>query len=237
MRHVHTITLALLFLIACVHCTDPNTTGTEAVILLHGLGRTNRSLNTMEKALKESGYLVVNLTYPSLTEPIETLAVHLDKGFKQCCLSKDMKIHFVTHSMGGILPRYYLSDHHIENLGRVVMLSPPNKGSELADFVDKISRYTPPALKQLGTGKESIPLKLGPVDFELGIITGDRSFNPVASRIIPGDDDGTVSVEGAKVPGMSDFLVVDHTHTFIMNSPDVIDQTRAFLKNGRFKRE
>ncbi|MBU3916540.1 alpha/beta hydrolase, partial [bacterium] len=123
--------------------------------------------------------------------------------------------------------------------GRVVMLSPPNQGSEVIDKLGSAPGFfwfNGPAGQQLGTGMDSIPLKLGKVDFKLGVITGNKSINLILSLLIPGDDDGKVSIENAKVAGMSDFLVLPHSHPFIMNSDDVIHQTKYFLKYGSFKR-
>ena len=146
-------------------------------------------------------------------------------------------MHFVTHSFGGILLRYYLREKSLPNLGRVVMLSPPNGGSELADLLAKIPlvrRAAGPNRRRLGTDPGSLPAILGPVDFDLGVITGDRSLNPLFSLLIPGPDDGFVGVERAKVRGMTDFLVVPRTHTFIVRSRQVIEQTLKFLRDGSF---
>ena len=94
-----------------------------------------------------------------------------------------------------------------------------------------------PAAEQLGTDPNSLPLTLDPPDYEVGIITGDRSINPFLSLMIPGKDDGKVSVESAKLRGMKDFLVVHNTHPFIMNDEDVIKQISFFIENGVFNRD
>jgi len=141
--------------------------------------------------------------------------------------------------LGGIVLRYYLKENQLHNLGRVVMLSPPNQGSELVDNLrDNIlfKIVTGPSGQQLGTASSSVPITLGPVDFELGIIVGNRSLNLILSHLIPGEDDGRVSVERSKVEGMADFLIVPQAHPFIMNSPEVIEQTVYFLEHGRFLR-
>lgn len=210
----------------------------DYVILLHGLARSNRSMRKLGKYLSDHGYRVINVDYPSTKYPIEYLAENiLGEVVASCDPSPGTKIDFVTHSMGGIIVRYFLKRHKIPNLGRVVMLSPPNQGSELVDHLkDSIvfKKRNGPAGQQLGTDADSLPLKLGPVDFELGVITGDRSFNPVSSMILPGPDDGIVSVARAKVKGMSDFLVMPNTHTFIMKSKRVIRQVLHFLEHGEF---
>ena len=151
-------------------------------------------------------------------------------------------MHFVTHSMGGILLRYYLSRHSIPELGRVVMLSPPNQGSAAADALLENPVYVwfnGPAGLQLGTGPDGIAASLGPVGFPLGIITGNRAafFDSWLSDMIPGEDDGKVSVARAKVEGMTDFLVLPYSHSFIMEEEEVIAQTLHFLRHGMFQRD
>ncbi len=214
--------------------------GRGCVILLHGLGRTSRSLNTMAAALSKAGYVAVNLDYPSREKPVEELALEtVPKGLQQCIRADAGTVHFVTHSLGGILIRYYLSRRQVENLGRVVMLSPPNRGSEAADNLKDMAIYAwynGPAGQQLVTGPGGLPEQLGPVNFPLGIITGNRHvfFDAWLADIIPGEDDGKVSVERAKVEGMDDFLVLPYTHPFIMDADEVIAQTLGFLRHGRF---
>lgn len=212
----------------------------ECVILLHGLARTSRSMTKMEKALAREGYKVVNVDYPSRKFEIEKLTNDIiPEALLKCQASVPKKIHFVTHSMGGILVRNYLSANKIENLGRVVMLSPPNQGSEVVDKLGNLSAFiwlNGPAGQQLGTSKDSIPFKLGKVEFDLGVITGNKSINLILSLLIPGDDDGKVAIENAKVKGMSDFLVLPHSHPFIMKSDNVIHQTKYFLQYGRFEK-
>lgn len=210
----------------------------DYVILLHGLARSYRSMRKLGKYLTDRGYRVINVDYPSTRYSIEYLAENvLSEVVTSCDSGPETKINFVTHSMGGIIVRYFLKHYGIPNLGRVVMLSPPNQGSELVDHLKDsgvFKKRNGPAGQQLGTDADSLPLKLGPVDFELGVIAGDRSFNPVSSMIIPGPDDGVVSVARAKVKGMSDFIVMPNTHTFIMKSKRVIRQVLCFLEHGEF---
>jgi len=209
--------------------------GKGCVILLHGLARSASSFDKMAASLSQVGYRVINVDYPSRKQPVETLvARYVSKAVVEC---KGETTHFVTHSMGGILVRYYLANNSLENSGKVVMLSPPNKGSEVVDKLGDVPgfyAFNGPAGQQLGTADDSLPNQLGPVDYPVGIITGNRSINLILSMLIPGDDDGKVSIERAKLEGMADFLVVPHTHPMIMNSDEVIRQTRYFLINGRF---
>jgi len=192
----------------------------------------------LARRLRKAGYTVVARTYPSTRASIEDHVAWLEGQLRES-FQNAPKLHFVTHSLGGIVVRYFLSEKSIPNLGRVVMLSPPNAGSELVDAFRRRRIFqfaTGPSAQQLGTEPDSIPNRLGPVHFELGIITGKASFNPVASLLIPGVSDGIVSVERSKVEGMKDFVVVNRTHTFIMNAPEVAEQVIAFLRAGVFRK-
>ncbi len=220
---------------------NPDQGPREYVVLLHGLGRTHRSLEKLAARLSSQGYSVVNVEYPTLKQSIEYLADEaLHPEIERIRRSSPDKIHFVTHSMGGIVVRYYLQHHPLENLGRVVMLSPPNQGSELVDHMKSIpliEKLLSPAARELGTDRESLPVKLGRPAFELGVIAGKKSHNPLNSLIIDGPDDGTVSVKSARIAGMDDFLLLPYSHRSILKSEKVIDQVLHFLKHGVFKRE
>ena len=205
------------------------------VVLLHGLGRSERSMARLAAVLEAEGYRAVNLGYPSRAQTIRSLADTLAQELAACCADADT-IHFVTHSLGGILVRLWEHEYEPENLGRVVMLSPPNQGSDVAERLpDRLLELVlGPASVQLGTDSTSVPIQLPPVDFELGIIAGDASLNPLFSFWLPGEDDGLVAVESAWVEGADDFLVVPYTHTFIMYRERVIEEVLSFLRHGRF---
>ena len=211
----------------------------ESVILLHGLARSDRSMQKMEKVLIERGYCVQNVSYASTQDNIETLAVTaIEPALDKC--PQEQQIHFVTHSMGGILVRQYLEHHEIENLGRVVMLGPPNKGSEVVDKLGDFPGFhfiNGDAGLELGTGESSVPNQLGQANFDLGIIAGTSSINLILSSMIPGVDDGKVSVENTKLEGMNDHLEMSVTHPFMMRNSKVIDQVIYYLQTGNFKRE
>ena len=211
----------------------------ECVILLHGLARTSMSMNVMQEALEEVGYITANIDYPSREYEIAKLAeIAVTEGLSKCrAVDGVTTIHFVTHSLGGILVRQYLSKQPISELGRVVMLGPPNQGSKAADELDSLPGFdwiNGPAGQQLGKGENSVPLALGPANFELGIIAGDRTIDPITSAVLDDPDDGKVSVEDTKLDGMDDFIVVHHSHAFMMRMRTVVDLTRRFLKTGRF---
>ena len=231
-----------LFCLESGFCEGAGDRGVEknaCVILLHGLGRTKHSMGKIEKRLKALGYMTVNHGYPSTEQDIEALArTYVSEAVNCCERQSAKKIHFVTHSLGGILVRQYLQENSVPEGGRVVMLSPPNKGSEIADELKDAFFYkwiTGPAGQQLGTDEKSVPNRLKPIGVEVGVIAGNRSFDPWFSPSIPGDDDGKVSVDRARLEEMNDFLVVESSHAFIMQNPEVIDQIVFFLQEGKFR--
>jgi len=195
-------------------------------------------MSVLEYRLEAEGYRIVSFGYPSRSEPIERLVELLAEEVDRCCAATAETVHFVTHSMGGILVRSYLARLPEPHRGRVVMLSPPAGGSELIDtFEDSplLRLLLGPAAEELGTDSTDVAGRFGPVRFSLGVITGDLSFNPVTSWIIPGPDDGKVAVDNARVEGAADFLVLPATHTFIMNRTDVAEATIRFLREGSFE--
>ncbi len=211
----------------------------ECVVLLHGLARSHYSMTKLDKALAKQGYSTINMSYPSTKQPIEELAEDIiPKALARC--PNSAKVHFVTHSLGGILVRHYLSNHTIENLGRVVMLGPPNKGSNIVNTLHQLPVYkfiNGPAGMQIGADENSIPNTLGSVDFELGVIAGTHTVNPFLSLMLENPNDGKVSVESSKVEGMSDHIALPVTHTFMMNNKTVLSQVIYFLKQGTFNKE
>jgi triacylglycerol lipase len=211
----------------------------DCVVLLHGLGRTSLSMKGVEWYLKRRGYLVINARYPTSRISVEQISQrYLEPLLASHIPRSAAKINFVTHSQGGILLRHYLSEHDLPNLGRVVMLAPPNHGSEIIDRL-KTTRLTRPFLGpsylELGTDAEALPNRLGPVNFDCGIIAGDRSLNPLLSGMLTGPNDGKVTVASAQIEGMRDFLVLPFSHTWLMWRKTTLRQIQCFLETGRFE--
>jgi len=207
------------------------------VILLHGLARSSRSMRGMERRLQRAGFQTLNLDYPSRRLDLVALADRYLHPAVTRLRKRGQTLHFVTHSMGGILLRCYLRGRDLPELGRVVMLSPPNHGSEIVDRFRSwrlFSAFFGPAGCSLGTETEDLPGRLGAARFDLGIITGRCSMDPLISHLVPKPNDGRVSVASARLEGMADFLVVSCGHSLIMNHPRVREQVLHYLRCGCF---
>lgn len=203
------------------------------VVLLHGLMRTSGSMRRMATALRNDGSDVLNLSYPSMTTSLTHLGEWLERALEKNAAQAPLS--FVTHSLGGLVMRAYLSrERHLEALC-AVMIAPPNRGSVEADRTSGLwlhSRVLGPVVKDLRT--DATPLPAPPCPF--GVIAGGTGTAVGYSKRIPGDNDARVRVEETKLEGMTDFLLVHRRHTFIMQAPEVIAATRAFLQTGSFTR-
>ncbi len=213
----------------------------EFVVLLHGILRSKTDMLPLTKYLEKRGYGVINILYPSRENTLEELVEFVHGKIEDCKdFTDEHTLHFVTHSMGGLITRYYIHECRPKNLGKVVMLGPPNTGSEFADFLNDHKLFGPafksifgPASQQLVTDYDHID---GDIDYPLGVIAGNVSINPLAPWVLEGEHDGIVPVERTKIEGMSDHIVMPATHSFMMFNPDVMAQAHHFLEHGEFKK-
>ena len=216
----------------------PSDTTRDGVVLLHGISRTARSFRRMQTAIKAEGYATLNLGYASRRKALQALAEDIHPAIERFAERIEGSVHFVCHSMGGLLARVYLARHRPKHLGRVVMLGTPNGGSEIADRLKNLAAYRAffgPAGQQLGTRRDAAIDELFPaVDYPVGIIAGNRSIYPITSVMLPKPHDGRVSVENTRLDGMADHIVIGASHPWLVRNGEAIEQTIAFLKNGRF---
>lgn len=209
------------------------------VVLLHGIARTSRSMGPMARALGRAGYRTLNLGYASRRKPLDDLSDDIHDAVQGFAAGLDGPVHFVTHSMGGLLARVYLARRRPLRLGRVVMIAPPNRGSEVADLLQARAAYRAvfgPAGQQLTTAHgTALPSRLGPVDYEVGVIAGDRTVNPLLSLLVlRGANDGKITVRSTRLEGMADHVVVRASHPFVMRDGAAVALTIGFLRHGRF---
>ncbi|CAX23084.1 MAG: alpha/beta fold hydrolase [Methylorubrum extorquens] len=211
--------------------------GTEGVLLLHGIARRAASLRPLERRLTRAGYVTLNLDYPARrlghADIVEAIAPTV------AAFGEDVtRLHIVTHSMGGLVARVLLARRRPDNLGRVVMLGPPNGGSEIADALYRFAayrRFFGPAGAELGTERGAAQARLfGRVDYPLGIIAGSRSLYPLASLLLPGPNDGRVTVTRTRLDGMTGHIVLPAAHPTMMWNRRAAAETLHFLREGRF---
>jgi len=211
--------------------------GRETVVLLHGVALGGWAMRPLARMLGSAGYRTINLDYPSRQMPIEQIAREfLPARLQAAGVERAPRLHFATHSMGGLIIRIFLRDQRPANLGRVVMLGPPNHGSAAADRVRDlriihwiIGRNLPEL-----SAVDGIARRLPPSDFELGIIAGDSRINPLFDAALEGVHDGVVTLESAKLDGMRDFIVMPHSHTVMLWRRSVQEQVKHFLQAGAF---
>jgi triacylglycerol lipase len=212
----------------------------DTVVVVHGLRWwAFGGMDWMARQFNHAGYRVILVRYPSrkldgdqlvhdyLAKTVERENTHLDKP-----------LHFVAHSLGGVLTHRFLQDHPPSNLGRCVFIAAPLHGTELADIIDRKMdssvRLIGPAAASLNTSSDGMPETLRPPRFPVGIIMGDRSNYPFLSPFIPGADDGVVPVRSGIIDGARDTLVLHEAHVEMIHSPDVFKQSRRFIETGAF---
>jgi pimeloyl-ACP methyl ester carboxylesterase len=208
----------------------------EQVILLHGLGRSSNAMFLLQKRIRDAGYEAHSIEYESLQEPPEIILEKVGEQIALLCRDDSRPVHFVAHSLGGLIIRAYLDQRPAINLGRVVLLGTPSQGSELVDIYGDtwLFKVLGPTAHELGTDDDSFPNRIGPPFYPLGIIAGTSSFNPITDDHLPGADDGVVSVKSTKIDGMTDFMMVATSHSMMRYNETVANETIHFLKKGRF---
>jgi pimeloyl-ACP methyl ester carboxylesterase len=210
----------------------------EIVVLLHGLGRSNTSMWLLAHRLEDAGYYVQRVEYSSLDQPPDKILKEVSSQIDQCCQKHTQRVHFVGHSLGGLMVRAYLQNNKVDKLGRVVLLGTPNKGTEAVDHFSNswLIDILGPTAKTLGTDDKSFPNSLKAPYYPVGIIAGEIK-SKLNDPVIPGKDDGLVSVEATKIDGMTDFMIVKTGHSMMRYNSEVADQTIEFIKNGTFKKQ
>ena len=210
----------------------------DGVVLLHGISRTARSFRKMQAALESAGFAALNQDYASRRKALDALAEDIHPSIQRFSDGVDGPVHFVCHSMGGLLARVYIARHRPKRLGYVVMLGTPNRGSEIADRLGHLMPYRAffgPAGQQLGTQRNgAIEALFPPVDYPVGIIAGNRSIYPITSAFLPKPHDGRVSVANTELDGMADRIVIPTAHPWLVRNSVAIAQTIAFLRDGKF---
>jgi len=208
----------------------------EIIVLLHGLGRSNTSMWLLASRLEDAGYYVQRIGYNSLHQKPDDILKDISSQINQCCQKHTHSVHFVGHSLGGLMVRAYLQNNKVDKLGRVVLLGTPNKGTEAADHFNNswLMDILGPTAKALGTDDKSFPKSLKAPYYPVGIIAGVVK-SELNDPVIPGKDDGLVSVEATKIDGMTDFIIIETGHSRMRYDSEVADQTIEFIKNGEFK--
>lgn len=210
----------------------------EKVVLLHGFGRDKSAMWLLASRIEEGGFDVVQIGYDSLGAPPEEITRSVAEQIETCCGDSQSQVHFVGHSLGGLIIRAYLAEERRVNRGRVVLIATPNSGTPLVDdYRDTwLMDLAGPTARALGTDPESFPNSLPAPDYPVGVIAGVRQAGIEEDDRMPGVDDGVVPVESAKLEGMTDFVIVRSSHSLMRYSRSVAKQTLTFLRSGTFDR-
>lgn len=237
------VAIALLILITgCAVSSGPAGDASphrETIVLLHGLGRTSANMLVLKWRLVQRGYDVCNIGYDTRVPSIDEAIGAVYEKIASCAIPEESPLHFVTHSLGGLVLRGLYAARPLPQTGRAVMLAPPNSGSEIADWLQRakwVDTVMGGLATQLGTGEDDVPKQLPKPPIPFAVIAGTSWINPIGPVLLPTPHDGTVSVASTRLAGMADHLVIPATHTFIMNRSEVAKQVDSFLRTGRFSR-
>lgn len=219
----------------------------KAIIVLHGLFRTRSSMTSLSSALAKSGrYNVFCVSYPTTRGSIEQHARSLDNIIRS--LEGISEINFVAHSLGNLVVRHWIHDFTAagrtlpqgQSFGRMVMLAAPNRQPKLATLLVRgpVANFVAgPAAESMATGWEKLEPKLAIPPFEFGVLAGGKGDNKGFNPLLPGDDDGVVTVESTRLPGARDFRLVPVLHSFFMNDKRVQEYAMRFFEHGHFETE
>ena len=230
------------FLTSCVSANTPipdsPAVEKEVVYLLHGLGRSSFAMWVLASRLEDAGFLVNNIGYSSINETPEEILLDVSEQINSSLPEDNQAVHFVGHSLGGLIIRAYLEDTKVKNLGRVVLIGTPNKGTTLVDYYQDTwwMQMAGPTALALSTDKDSFPNSIADPYYPVGIIAGISEDNN-NEDILPGEDDGLVPLESTKVNGMTDIIIIESSHWMLRYDQDVASQTIAFLRHERFKKD
>ncbi|HTN01020.1 hypothetical protein [Planctellipticum variicoloris] len=208
----------------------------RGVILIHGITRSSKSMKALAKAIEAEGLTAIPFDYPSTQVPVPESAEYLHRVISS--LEGLERIDFVVHSMGGLIVRSYLTAHDDPRLGRLTMLGVPNRGAEMADLLQRNFLFRAvlgPAGQQLVSHPEGLISSLPIPRLEFAVIAGARGTPDGWNPLIPGDDDGTVTVASTRLPGAADFLTVPALHTFMLSNPAAVEASVRFLTTGRLR--
>jgi len=207
----------------------------DVVVLLHGLGRSAPSMWLLDYRLSQAGYDVYRLSYDSISQSPSQIVDVVTQQLEVCCQHTQRTVHFVGHSLGGLVIRAYLANQKPQNLGRVVLLGTPNQGTPIVDYFKSWRGFDNlgPTTGELGTNHQSFPNKLGNPDYPVGVIAGYTGWH-INDWYLPGDDDGLVPLSATQIPNMADYLVLKVGHGMLRYRADVAQQTLHFLQHGQF---
>ncbi|NQV22213.1 MAG: alpha/beta fold hydrolase [Rhodospirillales bacterium] len=208
----------------------------HVVLLVHGIARSAGTFRHMESALLRAGYAATAITYPSTRGSIADHAAALELILDR--LEGAETVSFVTHSMGALVVRHLMArngrwQRRIQ-IGRAVMIAPPNQGSEIADRLKGNGLYRGLYGR---AGQDLTPEQadtIPPYTHDFGIIAGGTGNQRGLNPLLDGDNDGIVSLDETRLDGAADFLMVPGTHTFLAGRSETITATLSFLRHGKF---
>ena len=247
---------------------DDSRKNQDFLVLLHGIYGKSSDMESIAQNFKDN-YRIINIQYPTTKETAEEISdLYIEpniENIKEQIFSENfhkkienqyyeidensnkinknfnqnIKINFVAHSMGTGILRYYLKENPLENLGKVVFISPPSHGSHLADvlFVDKLPSMLGKVVPQFSTKKDSFVNQLGEPDYDYMILIGNKTNNPLYSMIIRGKDDGMVPLKTAKMKSDNFKIIENTTHTSILKDKRTMKEISEFFKSSDLNKE